>query len=113
MCEVKEPLLSKCAKRKDFGKGFYLTSSKEQAESFLRTSIVKTVNNGDAEPEQNYGFISIFKVELTKELKCHIFETANEEWLHCVAAHRKRNSFVEIEEEMSKNDVIIGKIVDD
>lgn len=112
-CEVKKPLLSKCAKRKDFGQGFYLTSSKEQAESFLRTSIVKAVNNGDAEPDQDYGFVSIFKVELPSELKCHIFENANEEWLHCVVAHRKRKSFVEIEEEMSKYDVIIGKIADD
>ena len=39
-CEVKEPELDKCAKRKDFGQGFYLTSSKEQAESFLRTSLI-------------------------------------------------------------------------
>ena len=39
-CEVKEPDLAKCAKRKDFGQGFYLTTSKEQAESFLRTSLI-------------------------------------------------------------------------
>ena len=31
-CEVKAPDLAKCAKRKDFGQGFYLTTSKEQAE---------------------------------------------------------------------------------
>lgn len=37
-CEVKEPDLTKCSKRKDFGQGFYLTSSKEQAESFLKIS---------------------------------------------------------------------------
>lgn len=40
-CEVSSPQLSKCAKRKDFGKGFYLTSSREQAVSFLKTSIIK------------------------------------------------------------------------
>ena len=33
-CEVKEPDLAKCAKRKDFGQGFYLTTSKEQADDF-------------------------------------------------------------------------------
>ena len=38
-CEVSRPDLRKCAKRKDFGQGFYLTSSKEQAESFLKMSI--------------------------------------------------------------------------
>lgn len=33
--------------------------------------------------------------------------------LHCIAAHRKRNSFVEIEKEMAQYDVIAGKIADD
>lgn len=33
-CEVKQPSLAKCAKRKDFGRGFYLTSSREQADEF-------------------------------------------------------------------------------
>ena len=28
-CKVAKPELEKCAKRKDFGRGFYLTSSKE------------------------------------------------------------------------------------
>ena len=42
-CEVKVPNLAKCAKRKDFGQGFYLTTSKEKAESFLKTSIAKAV----------------------------------------------------------------------
>ena len=37
-CEVKKPDLSMCAKRKDFGQGFYLTTSREQAESFVKTS---------------------------------------------------------------------------
>ncbi len=34
-CEVRKPNLNKCAKKKDFGQGFYLTSSKDQAESFF------------------------------------------------------------------------------
>ena len=50
-CEVKAPDLGKCAKRKDFGQGFYLTTSKEQAESFLRTSIVKAIATGTIERE--------------------------------------------------------------
>ena len=45
-CEVKEPDLAKCAKRKDFGQGSYLTTSKEQAESFLKTSIAKAIAAG-------------------------------------------------------------------
>ena len=48
-CEVKETDFAKCAKRKDFGQGFYLTTSKEQAESFLRTSIAKAIATGTIE----------------------------------------------------------------
>ena len=55
-CEVKEPDLAKCAKRKDFGQGFYLTSSREQAESFLRTSIAKASVAGKVDEDQNYGY---------------------------------------------------------
>lgn len=47
-CEVSKPDLQRCSARKDFGKGFYLTSSREQAESFLRTAIGKAVAKGDA-----------------------------------------------------------------
>ena len=34
-CEVAVPNLSKCAAYKDFGKGFYLTTSKKQAEKYF------------------------------------------------------------------------------
>lgn len=83
-CEVREPELAKCAARKDFGKGFYLTSSKEQAESFLRTAIGKAVTKGDAPADQDYGYISVFKVKLKEQISSHIFETTNEEWLHAI-----------------------------
>ena len=63
-CEVKEPNIAKCAKRKDFGQGFYLTSSKEQAESFLRTSIVKASATGTIEEGQNFGYISTVEFKL-------------------------------------------------
>lgn len=42
-CEVKKPLLERCARRKDFGQGFYLTTSKDQAIRFLKTSIAKAL----------------------------------------------------------------------
>ena len=41
-CEVKEPDLKKCAKKKDFGQGFYLTTSKEQTKR--RTLTTKSVS---------------------------------------------------------------------
>lgn len=112
-CEVKQPKLEKCAKRKDFGKGFYLTSSREQAVKFLNTSIVKAVANGTIEAGQKFGYISTFKIDMSEELLVHKFDNADKEWLHCIAAHRKKRTFDNIEREMAKYDVIIGKIADD
>ena len=89
-CEVKEPDLVKCAKRKDFGQGFYLTTSKEQAESFLRTSIAKAIATGTIEEGQKFGYISTFEFNLSGNLETHIFENADVDWLHCIAAHRKK-----------------------
>ena len=112
-CEVKEPGLSKCAKRKDFGQGFYLTTSQHQAESFLKTSIAKAMAAGKIDEIQSYGYISVFELKLSRQLQTHIFEKANVDWLHCIAAHRKKKLFIEVECEMEKYDVIVGKIADD
>ena len=112
-CEIKDPDLAKCAKRKDFGQGFYLTTSKEQAESFLRTSITKAIATGAIEEEQNFGYISTFEFKLSGNLAMHIFENADVDWLHCIAAHRKKKMFIEVEREMARYDIIAGKIADD
>lgn len=112
-CEVSEPDLSKCAKKKDFGQGFYLTTSREQAESFVKTSIVKALASGTLETSQSYGYISVFKLISSKQLRVYIYEEANVDWLHCIAAHRKKKLFPEVEVEMSKYDIIVGKIADD
>ena len=66
-CEVKAPDLGKCAKRKDFGQGFYLTTSKEQAESFLRTSIAKAIATGTIEEGQKFGYISTLDALLNQK----------------------------------------------
>lgn len=68
-CEVKEPDLAKCAKRKDFGQGFYLTTSKEQAESFLRTSIAKAIATGTIEEGQKLDIFQLLNSNFQKILK--------------------------------------------
>ena len=105
-CEVKEPDLAKCAKRKDFGQGFYLTTSKEQEESFLRTSIAKAIATGTIKEGQKFGYISTFEFNLSGNLETHIFENADVDWLHCIAAHRKKKMFIEVEREMARYDII-------
>ena len=112
-CEVVRPSLRKCVKRKDFGQGFYLTSSKEQAESFLKISINKARAIGCIEEGQNYGYISIFEFSPLKQLNIHVFPEANIDWLHCIAAHRKSPLFLEEERKLRNVDIIIGKIADD
>ena len=112
-CEVSEPDLRMCSKMKDFGQGFYLTASKEQAESFVKTSIAKARAAGKVKDEQNFGVISTFKLVSAENLKAHIFEGADVAWLHCVAAHRKKTLFEGLEEKMSAFDIIAGKIAND
>lgn len=100
-------------KDKDFGKGFCLTSSKEQAVSFLKTSIVKASSAGIIPESRDFGYVSVFAVKNTEDLAIKIFETADKEWLHCIAAHRKASIFKDVKQQFSDYDVIGGKIADD
>ena len=45
-CIVENPDLEKCAVYKDFGQGFYLTTSKEQAKNFAKLSAAKRRQQG-------------------------------------------------------------------
>lgn len=112
-CEVRQPDLSKCAKYKDFGQGFYLTSSEEQARNFAKISTYKARNIGLSNPTQRYGFVNIFRFENSEGLNVFDYPTADSEWLHCIVAHRKNNSFPELVEQMRPYDVISGKIAND
>ena len=113
--EVATPDLSKCARFKDFGQGFYLTTSLEQAESFVRLSIRKALDRGLPGVSSDKGFISRYVVrgdELGK-LSVLEFEEAGSEWLRCVVAHRRRDIFPELVQALSSYDVIAGKIAND
>ena len=61
-CEVPVPDLKKCAKQKDFGQGFYLTTSREQAVRFLNTAISKAKAIGIIDEKQSFGVVSVYKV---------------------------------------------------
>lgn len=112
-CEVKVPDLAKCAAFKDFGKGFYLTSSKEQAGNFIRTSLKKAKAQGVIAKEQEYGVISVFRYHFYEGTTSLIFNDADADWLHCVVGHRRANTFPAVAEKMKKYDIIAGKIADD
>ncbi len=112
-CEVKTPDLLKCAAFKDFGKGFYLTSSKEQAENFLNTSLKKAKAQGVIVEGQGHGVISTFQYHHREGITDFIFQDADADWLHCVVGHRKANTFPDVVGKMKEYDIIAGKIADD
>lgn len=112
-CVVEYPDLEKCAAFKDFGRGFYLTTSKEQAKSFAKISATKAKSRGIIPYDEKFAYISFFKVDNIDDLKSFAFETADIEWLHNIVAHRRYGAFPEIKKSMQDYDVISGKIAND
>lgn len=113
--EIKDIDLGKCQNGLDFGKGFYLTSSMEQAISFIPSSVRKAklrkiVPNDFPVAE---GRISCYKYQPNPNLFIHCFNEANEEWLHFVASNRRSDLFQELRNKYSAVDIIGGKIAND
>ena len=111
-CEVTEPDLSKCARFKDFGQGFYLTSSKELAQSFAKISTSKAVGRGLIK-QQRFGVVSTYVYEENPDLSIKDFPSAEVNWLHCVIGHRRNSYFLDVVHELRRYDFISGKIVND
>ena len=99
---IKQIDLSMCKPYKDFGKGFYLTEIKEQAEQMAkRTSAI-------------YGGIPVItEFEFDKTALNHLsvktFQTPCEEWALFVMANRNRK----IEQPTHDFDIVIGPVADD
>lgn len=112
-CEVQIPDLKRCAKYKDFGQGFYLTTSKKQAENFAKISTRKAIANGIVDSEKQYGIVSVFRFRNMEECSIKIYPTADADWLHCVVGHRKKDTFSDVVQELKDFDIIAGKIAND
>ena len=111
--KISEINLSLCRRGKDFGKGFYVTNSREQAERFVNLSVRREIRSGQIPDNTVNGYLNVFRLHLTSELKLHYFESANLDWLHFVAANRNRALFADIQSVLSPFDVIGGKIAND
>lgn len=113
--EVLSPDLSKCARFKDFGRGFYLTTSHQQARSFAKLSARKAVERRVPDADSHKAFVSRFVVEGEglQELRVLEFEGTDSAWLQCIVAHRLRRSHPELVEQLAPFDVIAGKIAND
>ena len=52
-----------------------------------------------------YGFVSVYKIKLDRNLKLHHFPDANRDWLHFVAANRKHGLFLDELREFNELDI--------
>lgn len=98
-----------CRSGLDFGKGFYLTTSKEQAKHFVNSSVGRAIRDGIIK-KQNYGYINSFLYVNNIDLDIKIFETENRDWLHFIASNRTDK--IKYKNDI-KYDIIGGKIAND
>lgn len=100
-CRVKKPSLSHCRPNTDFGKGFYTTTSLEQAEKWAR--IIKERQGLEK------SFISVYEVDdniLKKEYKAYHFPEPSKEWLDFVVENRNARKEIDY-------DIVKGPVADD
>lgn len=107
--------LQKCSKGLDFGRGFYVTSSFQQALKYIPSSVKKNIKRRILPDvfEIETAQVSIYKLHLTDDLILHYFEEANLEWLHYVASNRNSTLFEEFRKSLDSVDIVGGKIAND
>ena len=111
---IPQPELRKCRPGKDFGRGFYLTTSREQAVKFVRISVRNAIREGKVENSRDFGILNRYHYwGSTEQLKVFEFRETDARWLHCVAGYRKKGSFPEEINFWQQYDILVGKIADD
>ena len=98
---------------KDFGNGFYLTTSKEQAISFIKLSINKAIIKNKIPIDTKFGYVSTYKLKSIENLNIKYFNEADAEWLHFVVANRDDSLFDNLLEKYNIYNVFAGKIAND
>ena len=112
--EVQNPDISKCRYGKDFGRGFYVTTDRKQAERFVKTAVRKAISDGRIDRNVVAGVLNTYKIGAEiQDIKYYEFPNADSKWLHCVVAHRKKNSLSGEYEKWKDFDAIAGKIAND
>lgn len=112
--EVVAPDNNKCRYGKDFGRGFYVTTDREQAIRFTRTAVKKAISDRLIDPQATEGVLNEYTLaDDLSDLNAYEFTDADAQWLHCVVAHRKKNSFEDEVAKWKNYDVISGKIANE
>ena len=101
--EIKQPRILEKQRLLDFGKGFYVTTSKEQAERWAR---IKQQRNG----KNSFAIVNVYQAvdELlnNEQLKINIFTEASEEWFDFVIFNRNNNT-------PHAYDIVLGPVAND
>jgi len=100
---IQAPIILEQQRFLDFGKGFYLTSSKEQA---IRWAHIKSKRIG----RLDLAVVNVYKTETDpaniSELNVRVFNSASEEWLDFILKNRNGN-------ESHSYDLIKGPVAND
>jgi hypothetical protein len=91
--------LSKSRDRRDFGRGFYLTTLQEQAEAWAVNMYIRYGGIGE--------FIYVFEFEESIELNIKRYPELNIEWLEMIKENRTKGGI------QHKYDVIYGPVAND
>lgn len=99
----------------DFGKGFYLTSSYEQALNYIPSAVKKNIRRRKlpADFKVEDGYLSVFRFHPSSELAIQYFKTADLDWIHFIAANRDNSLFQTLLSKYCDYDIIGGKVADD
>ena len=100
--QVSNPQIIESDRRLDFGKGFYLTSSFEQASRWAELTVKRR--------ESGNPVISVFDFDKSQlsDLKVLHFTQAQKEWLEYVTLNRKDQGIPN-----DDYDIVIGPVADD
>lgn len=102
--EFSKILLDKCKPNKDFGKGFYLTSIRSQAQEM---AVRKCEFEGVGTPViMTYQFED--KILYSKELNVKVFQGVSKEWAEFILANRKARN-----KKVHNYDIVVGPVADD
>lgn len=96
--------------RKDFGKGFYMSVSKRQAEGVMRKKYTETINrrpNRSKEGLVKVVYSITVDTSVLEDMDVKVFPDADMEWFEFVLKSRKS------EKNIHNYDVVIGPTADD
>ena len=102
--EIQVPDLNKCKDGKDFGKGFYTTTDKQQAIKFS-----KLIANRYNIP---FGVLNEYLLSDINNLKYYAFESTDLNWLNCIVGNR-RKPYRHLAEKWADYDILAGKVAND